>query len=170
MSNTEKNEAVDRIDRAILGELKRDARVSFRDLGTRVNLSANAVAERVRRLVATGVIRGFHARVNPAALGHQMSVYVDIKTGSNASVEDVRKLLARIPEVHRAVWTTGQFDFTIEISCEDQADLVRIIDILRSKTTIRETYTRVICMDMSDEDGTLPNIKPGTQTRERLQS
>lgn len=62
---------MDRIDRATLRELTHNARTSFRDLGERVNLSANAVAERLRRLVASGVIGGFHADVNPAALGLQ---------------------------------------------------------------------------------------------------
>ena len=75
---------MDRIDHAIVRELTQNARVSFRDLGERVNLSANAVAERVRRLVASGVIRGFHAHVSPEALGFRMSAYVDVKTGSSA--------------------------------------------------------------------------------------
>jgi len=143
---------MDRIDRAIVGELRRNARLSFRDLGTRANLSPNAVAERVRRLVESGVIRGFHAVIDPAALGFHMSAYIDVKTGSSAGPEELRKLLARLPEVRRAVWTTGAFDFTLEVMCKDQGDLVRIIEFLRTHGSIRETYTRMICMELGTED------------------
>jgi Lrp/AsnC family leucine-responsive transcriptional regulator len=149
---------MDRIDRAILGELQRNARLSFRDLGLRANLSPNAVAERVRRLVASGVIRGFRADIDPAAFGFHMSAYVDIKTGADSGPEELRKLLAKIPEVRRAVWTTGQFDFTLEITCRDQADLVRIIEFLRTNAGLRETYTRLICMELSSIDGALSDI------------
>jgi Lrp/AsnC family leucine-responsive transcriptional regulator len=149
---------MDRIDRAIVRELQRNARLSFRELGAQVNLSANAVAERVRRLVTTGVFRGFHAHVDPAAFGFHMSAYVDIKTGADAGPEELRNLLAKIPEVRRAVWTTGQFDFTLEITCKDQADLVRIIEYLRTHAGIRETYTRLICMELGCVDNVLFDI------------
>lgn len=149
---------MDRIDRAILRELTHNARTSFRDLGERVNLSANAVAERVRRLVAGGVIRGFRADVNPAALGLQMSAYVDIKTGSSAGPEELGKLLARFTEVRRAVWTTGEFDFTLEVLYRDQADLVRIIEFLRTRGAVRETRTRMICMELSTQGGCGPGF------------
>src|SRR3954453_14779665 len=58
---------MDAIDRGILGELVRNARVSYRDLGATVGLSANAAAERVRRLRRAGVITGFPAPPDPRA-------------------------------------------------------------------------------------------------------
>ncbi|MGH6889205.1 MAG: Lrp/AsnC family transcriptional regulator [Rhizomicrobium sp.] len=156
---------MDRIDRAIVRELRRDARVSFRELGERVNLSPNAVAERVRTLVSNGVIRGFHADVDPASFGFHMSAYVDVKTGADSGPEDLRKLLSKIPEVRRAVWTTGQFDFTLEVSCKDQADLVQIIEFLRTHAGIRETCTRLICMDLGLTGEAPYDIEP--QARDR---
>ncbi|HEX4113829.1 MAG TPA: Lrp/AsnC family transcriptional regulator [Stellaceae bacterium] len=152
---------MDRIDRAILGALRRNGRLSFRELGVRANLSANAVAERVRRLVTAGVIRGFHADIDPAAFGFHMSVYVDVKTGAKSGPEEFRKLVAGIPEVRRAVWTTGQFDFTLELTCKDQTDLVRIIEFLRTHAGIRETSTRLICMELNSVDRAPPDIDEG---------
>ncbi|HEY3778799.1 MAG TPA: Lrp/AsnC family transcriptional regulator [Rhizomicrobium sp.] len=146
---------MDRIDRAITRELQRNARLSFRELGAQVNLSANATAERVRRLTVAGVIRGFHAHVDPAAFGYHLCAYVDVKTGANAGPEELRKLVSEIAEVRRAVWTTGQFDFTLEVTCKDQADLVRIIELLRKRAGIRETYTRLICMELGFADQAL---------------
>jgi|SRR5215469_1755964 len=85
-----------------------------------------------------------------------MSAYVDIKTGANSGSDHLRKLVAGIPEVRRAVWTTGQFDFTLEISCKDQTDLVRIIEFLRTNAGVQESYTRLICMELGSADEALP--------------
>jgi Lrp/AsnC family transcriptional regulator, leucine-responsive regulatory protein len=144
----EVTETIDRIDGVILGELQRDGRLSFRDLGERVGLSANATAERVRRLMSAGVIRGVHAQVDPAALGASLFAYVDIKTGANTGPDQLGKLLAEFPEVRRAVWTTGNFDFTLEVACKNQDNLVHLIEELRKHAGIQETYTRLICREL----------------------
>lgn len=144
----ELNEAIDNIDRVILGELQRDGRLSFRDLGERVGLSANATAERVRRLMSAGVIRGVHAQVDPAALGQSLFAYIDIKTGAHTGPDQLGTLLAEFPEVRRAVWTTGNFDFTLEVACKDQDNLVHLIEALRKRAGIQETYTRLICREL----------------------
>ena len=57
---------LDEINRRLLDELQRDGRIAFAELGRRVGLSAPAVAERVSRLEGAGVIRGYHAEVDPA--------------------------------------------------------------------------------------------------------
>ena len=64
--------ALDKIDKQILSILQTDGRISWQMLGDRVHLSANAVAERVRRMTRAGVIRGFKAEVNQAALGRTL--------------------------------------------------------------------------------------------------
>src|SRR5688500_6470611 len=61
------NRGMDATDREILGELMRNGRISFRDLGAAVGLSANAAADRVRRLLGDGIITGFTATVDPGA-------------------------------------------------------------------------------------------------------
>jgi Lrp/AsnC family leucine-responsive transcriptional regulator len=68
--------ALDRTDRAILDVLQRDGRLSFLAVGRLVNLSGPAVRERVRRLEQAGVIRGYGARVDPAAAGHPVLAFV----------------------------------------------------------------------------------------------
>ena len=60
---------LDQIDRRILSELTSDGRVSYRELGERVGLSAPAVTERVKRLERDGVITGYAATIDPTAVG-----------------------------------------------------------------------------------------------------
>lgn len=152
------NAKIDRLDRIILRELRIDGRMSFRDLGEKAGLSANAIAERVRRLISARVIRGFHADLNLAALGYRLFAFVDIKTGAKAGPEMLQEALAHLPEVQRATWTTGNFDFTLEVACKDQEGLVRLIERIRERVPISETYTRLIGRELSRGEYSLPEL------------
>jgi len=66
-------------NRRILEELQNDGRVSLAELGRRVGLSPPAVAERVQRLERDGVITGYHARVDPRALGYALTTVIRIR-------------------------------------------------------------------------------------------
>lgn len=70
---------LDDLDWRILDELQADARLSFKELGRRVNLSPPAVAERVRRLEESGVISGYHARVDPHRAGYPIAAFVELR-------------------------------------------------------------------------------------------
>jgi Lrp/AsnC family transcriptional regulator, leucine-responsive regulatory protein len=70
---------LDSTDWEILGELQADGRLSFNQLGKRVNLSPPAVADRVRRLEETGVITGYRAEVDPARAGQPLSAFVQMR-------------------------------------------------------------------------------------------
>lgn len=139
-----KNAAIDAIDRDILAELLRDGRISFTDLAARINLSANAVAERVRRLERTGVIRGYAARVDPAALGLSLEAYVDVKLRADTPADRFEAAVERIPGVVQLVLTTGGSDYTLRVACSGQSDLVRLIEALRAAVPIAETYSRLV--------------------------
>jgi Lrp/AsnC family leucine-responsive transcriptional regulator len=69
----------DQTDWRIIAELQADARLSFNELGRRVNLSSPAVAERVRRLEEAGVIAGYHARIDPGRAGLPLTAFVQMR-------------------------------------------------------------------------------------------
>lgn len=139
-----KNATMDAVDRDILAELLRDGRISFTDLAARINLSANAVADRVRRLERSGVIRGYAARIEPAALGLPLEAYVDVKLRADTPAERFEAAAERIPGIVQLILTTGNSDYTVRVACADQADLVRLIEALRAAVPIAETYSRLI--------------------------
>lgn len=70
---------LDEVDWALLRELQADGRLSYKELSRRVNLSSPAVAERVRRLEESGVITGYHARVDPHRAGYPVSAFVEMR-------------------------------------------------------------------------------------------
>lgn len=98
---------MDRVDQRILEELQVDARLSFNELSRRVRLSAPAVAERVRRLEAAGVITGYHARVDPGRVGRPVKAVVVMDCyGPSCVLRDPE--VATWPEIREFYRVTGQ--------------------------------------------------------------
>jgi Lrp/AsnC family leucine-responsive transcriptional regulator len=134
---------MDGIDRAILGKLGSDARISFRDLGEAVGLSANAVAERVRRLVSAGTIRGFRAEIDPSAGGARFAAFIDLRLAGGTAADAFEAALGAMPGVVSASLTTGNFDYTLRVAVADEAALVALIEGLRAHGA-SETHSRII--------------------------
>jgi Lrp/AsnC family leucine-responsive transcriptional regulator len=144
----EKNSALDEIDRKILRVLCADARVSFRDLSRKVYLSPNATAERIRRLQSLGIIRGFHASLDPARLGLSVEAYIDVRLQPGTTAHSFEAAAMKLPGVVSMAILTGSFDVRLRVACKDQAELVRLIETLRGRTGARETNSTVICREI----------------------
>ncbi len=134
---------MDEIDGAILRRVREDARISFRDLGEAVGLSANAAAERVRRLVAAGTIRGFRADVDPRAHGARLAAFVDLRLETGTAADAFEGALRTLPGVVSAALTTGNFDYTLRVAVADEPALVALIETLRARGA-SETHSRII--------------------------
>lgn len=107
---------LDRIDRKILDELQRDGRLSITELAQRIGLSTSPCSERVRRLERDKVILGYHARVDPEALGRSLLVFVELTLSSKSSqvFESVRQALLLEPRVIECHLISGSFDYLVK--------------------------------------------------------
>ncbi len=135
---------MDQLDRAILGELVRNARISYRDLGAAVGLSANAAADRVRRLRRDGVITGFTATLDPAAAGRRLVALIDIRLAAAGTNEAFEAEVAELEAVTDALHVTGRFDYQLRVACRDTAELDRLLRQLKRGGAVTETETRVV--------------------------
>ena len=117
--------------------------MSFRELAERVSLSANATAERVRRLTEGGVIAGFTAIVDPAAAGRSLVALVDVRLDGPASADDFEQVVASLDEVTDVAHVTGRFDYALRVVCSDVASLDALIRTLKTKGGVAETDTRI---------------------------
>jgi len=79
MTTFRSEKPLDPLDWRLIDELQADGRLSFKELGRRVNLSSPAVAERVRRLAQAGVITGYHARIDARQAGYPISAFVEMR-------------------------------------------------------------------------------------------
>ncbi len=127
---------LDETNRSLLGELQTDARLSLAELGRRVGLSSPAVAERLQRLEQTGVIRGYRAEVDPAALGYSLSAVIRIRPAPR-QLAKVAELAQRTPEVVECNRITGEDCFIMRAHVRDVHHLEEVIDqfVIYGQTT-----------------------------------
>jgi Lrp/AsnC family leucine-responsive transcriptional regulator len=140
---TVENSAIDDTDSEIIRALAENARMSYRELGERVSLSANATAERVRRLVETGVIAGFRAVVDPAAAGRRLVALIDVRIAGPSEAERFEAMIASLEEVTDAAHVTGRFDYQVRVACAGTDALDRLIKLLKTQGGVVETDTRI---------------------------
>lgn len=135
---------MDQIDRRIIETLRTDGRMSFRDLADKVGLGANTVADRVRRLTEAGVIEGFEARVNLAALGLGVEAIIDVKLRPGVPAPEFEAAVMNIPGILELTLMTGAFDYMVRVACRDQTHLMQVIEQLRAGSGAQDTQSRVI--------------------------
>jgi Lrp/AsnC family transcriptional regulator, leucine-responsive regulatory protein len=139
---------MDKIDREILRILVADGRRSYREIGEAVHLSANAVAERMRRLLKDGTVRAIRAVVDPAALGVTVEAQIDVKLRPTTSAEAFEAAIRELPQVISATLMTGSFDYALRVACVDRNELVDVTETIRNKAGALETYSRVILREV----------------------
>ncbi len=111
----------------MLAELQADGRLSLAELGRRVGLSSPAVAERLQRLEAAGVITGYHARVDPRALGFALSAVIRVRPAPG-QLQNVADLARRTPEVVSCRRITGEDCYVMDVELRDVLHLEEVID------------------------------------------
>ena len=119
---------LDRTDCEILTELQKNARLSNKELAGRIGLAPSTSLERVRGLVADGVLRGYHAEVDPGALGIGLEAMVAIRIAKHSRelIEEFRRHVALLPEVVANYHVGGANDFLVHVAVRD-ADHLRTV-------------------------------------------
>lgn len=114
---------LDRADLKLLELLQRDGRTTVQALSEAIHLSARATLNRVRKLEEQGLIQGYRALVNRAALGELVSVFAEIalKDQRQATVQRFEKRMAATPEVVACHLISGRYDYLVRVACRDLA-------------------------------------------------
>jgi DNA-binding Lrp family transcriptional regulator len=115
----------DRIDRQLIESLQNNARLSNKELAAKVGLAPSSCLERVRRLIAQGVLRGFHADVDPEALGVKLEAMVAVRLAehSRATLERFRRQALERQEVLAIYYLAGATDFMIHVAVSSPTHL-----------------------------------------------
>lgn len=116
---------LDRTDTAILRQLQKNARLSNKELAAAVGVAPSTCLERVRRLAADGVLRGYHADVDPHAVGVGLQAMIAVRLGQHSRpvVEAFQAHALARPEVVQVYHTTGANDFLIHVAVRDAEHL-----------------------------------------------
>lgn len=112
---------LDDFDRKIIAVLRQDGRISVTDLAHRIGLSKTPCQVRLRRLIASGVIRGFTALVDPAKLGFDHVAFAEVKLSDTreAALAEFNAAVQRIPEVEECHMIASSFDYLLKVRTPD---------------------------------------------------
>ena len=119
----------DDIDVRILGLLQDNGRMTNVELAERVGLTAPPCLRRVRALEQQGAISGYHAALDPAALGYNLTVFamVSLKSQAESDLRAFEQLVSDIPEVRECHMLNGEIDFILKIVATDLQSFQHIL-------------------------------------------
>lgn len=132
---------LDRINRTIIEQLQEDGRRSYAAIAKQIGLSEAAVRQRVQRLLDSGVMQVV-AVTDPLTVGFNRQAMIGVRAGGD--LREVATKLSQLSEVDYVVITSGRFDILIEVVCEDDEQLLRLLnDDIRTVDGVRDTETLV---------------------------
>jgi Lrp/AsnC family transcriptional regulator, leucine-responsive regulatory protein len=132
---------VDDRDLAILTALQDDARATYADVGATVGLSASAVHDRVRKLEQQGVIRGYRAVVDPAAVGLFVTALISAIPLDPHQPDDLPIRVKEFPEVEDCYSVAGAANYVLKVRTRTTGDLEDLIRRLREKAAVTTNTT-----------------------------
>lgn len=112
---------IDEIDRKILTALQDSGRMTNVELAARVGLTAPPCLRRVRSLEEAGIIRGYHAMLDPATLGYAITGFalVSLRSQAEADLRAFEEHVARLPEIRECHMLSGEIDFILKVVAHD---------------------------------------------------
>ena len=146
MANDKKLRSLDRIDRNILRELQKNARLSYVELADKVGLSTSPCLERVKRLDNDGWIESYNAKLSAPKLQASLLVFVEISLNYSSGdvFDEFRKAVTRWPEIQECHLVSGDFDYLLKIRIEDMVAYRNLLgQIVLELPGVRDSRTLV---------------------------
>ena len=132
---------LDDTSKAIIARLQQDGRAAYSSIAREIGLSEAAVRGRVQRLLDAEVLQ-IVAVTDPAQVGFRRQAMIGLRITGNLG--DVAQRLGDLPEIAYVVMTAGRFDLLVEVVCEDDEHLLRLLtDTIRTMPGVTDTETLV---------------------------
>ena len=135
---------VEDLDRKIVDELSTDGRMSYTDLGRALGMSTSAVHQRVRRLEKRGVIKGYTARVDHAAIGVAMTAFISITPLDPAAPDDIPDRLRDIPAIEECHSVAGDMNYILKVRVATPLELELLLARVRAAANVSTKATVVL--------------------------
>jgi Lrp/AsnC family transcriptional regulator, leucine-responsive regulatory protein len=144
---------VDEIDRMILVALQNDARMPLATIAKEVNLSGAAVAERLRKLEQTGVIRGYQAIVDHEKLGKPLMAFIRVTQAGRSVGDDEQQIGALIadPDILEIHHVAGEDCFILKVRAADPRGIEALLKRLRTRLHVDRTITMIVLSTVKDD-------------------
>lgn len=147
---------LDETDQKIIELLQEDGRMTNAAIGARVGLTPPSVYERVRKLEQRGVIRGYTAVIDPAALGKRLTAFIRLTTVDDAMYDEGVQALRDDPDVLECHHVAGEDCFLIKTKVSDTAELEALLRRVRSVITVQRSVTMIAISTIKESAAILP--------------
>jgi Lrp/AsnC family leucine-responsive transcriptional regulator len=137
-------ERIDETDARILDLLQRDGRESFADIGQAVGMSGPSAHERVKKLEARGIIRGYVALADPTLLGYGVLAFIFIKQVPGTIATDLTGDFGEIDEIEECHHLAGESDYLLKVRATDTRHLERTLHRIQQVPHVFTTETQVV--------------------------
>lgn len=137
---------LDRVDRELLRHLERDARIPNNALAELVGIAPSTCLGRVRSLRARGVIRGYHADIDPASTGHPLQAMISVRLHSAARsrLGEFVDWVCALSEIRDVYFLAGADDYLLHVATADSASLRDLVLTLNEHPDVAGTETSLI--------------------------
>jgi Lrp/AsnC family leucine-responsive transcriptional regulator len=152
---------LDTTDRKLLTLLQADARMTVAELAEAVALSPSPCWRRIRALEATGLIAGYHARLDRKKLGYGVTGFVHLQMATHAaeSIEAFERELATLPQVLSCHNLSGHYDYLLEVIEQDLDSFAHLVRVrIRGLPGVREISTAFSLKEVKRVDGLPVNL------------
>ncbi|HRN18858.1 MAG: Lrp/AsnC family transcriptional regulator [Trueperaceae bacterium] len=146
----------DAVDRRILEILLHDGRASHASVAKAVGLSAPAVGERVKKLEQAGVIRGYHAEIDPQAVGLVITAFVAIAPQPRKPAQKLVERLMEFSEIEELHAVAGTYSFIVKVRVPSTAALDAFLDRLFTTEGVERTETTMVLRTSLERPTALP--------------
>jgi Lrp/AsnC family leucine-responsive transcriptional regulator len=138
------NDLVSETDARLLGLLQADGRRSYADLGGELGMAGPSAHERVKKLETRGVIRGYRATVDPAAVGLNVLAFTWVTQAPGTIAADLTPAFGAIPEIEECHYIAGEADYILKIRARDMEHLGEVVRQVQTTTHVFSTETDVV--------------------------
>jgi len=136
---------LDAIDRAILGHLQQNARISNADIARQLDMAPSAILDRIRKLEQKGVIQGYTIRIDPRTVGLGLTAFILVRTEERVGSGAIGEALARLPEVLELHHVAGEDCYLVKVRVADTEALSRLLrDKVGRLKGVRNTRSTIV--------------------------
>jgi Lrp/AsnC family leucine-responsive transcriptional regulator len=135
---------LDQIDLKILSILQAQGRSRLAEIAAEVDLSVPAVMERVKKLEASGVIKGYTAMLDGKMVGKDITAFIGVSIGHQREIDRFATQILHYPDVLECHHVTGDESFILKVKAGNTGSLEKLLGEIRSVEGVTRTVTKVV--------------------------
>ncbi len=140
-----KNPGIDEIDRKILALLSRNGRIHFKDIAKKVNLKPPSVIERIRKLEAEKIIKGYTVLIDEKKLDIDITGFIGVNIDHPQNIDNFERVIEELKEeILECHHVTGEFTLLLKVKARNTAELEKLIGKIRSTKGVVKTHTMIV--------------------------